>query len=350
MITFFGDALDLIDRHSLNPELQSAIQEWKSKGTVTISTSGSTGEPKEITLPNELLQWSVAQTKQHVSLAEKEFVLCALPINKIGGRMMLVRSIVNHWKIQIQTPSSNPLLEISKNHKFSFTSLVPYQLATILNHPQSSEKLRRFSKILIGGASFSSGLERQVQAFLKSSDVEMFHTYGMTETASHIALRDLRTMPKNKFKLFSGVDASQNSSGCLRFAISSIHLDVETNDIGEIHGSTITFLSRSDEVVNSGGIKLHLAQVREKIDSILQTKTLPCSYFLWKKPDAKFGEKLILIGLKNSNEKNIETAIDSNLEGVLKPKEFYWIDAFNRTESGKIDRQKTTDALIEIGG
>lgn len=348
MIIFSGSAANLFKEASLPPDLQMAVNQWQS-GFVKLTTSGSTGKPKEIVLSKEILDWSVQQTIKYASLSLKEKVLCPLPLTKIGGRMMLVRSWVNDWEIQIQTPSANPLLEVSADHQFTFTSLVPYQLATILNHPESTEKLKRFSKILIGGAGLSTELEGKAQQFLSSCNVEMFHTYGMTETASHIALRNFRTMPPNQFKVFEDVKVMTNTEGCFRFQIPKLALDVTTNDMGEVTDSIITFLSRSDEVVNSGGIKLHLSEIRKQIDKILEKIAVKCNYILWKEADTKLGEKLIFIGLHNPNEAKIIDSLTQKLSGVNRPKKFYWTDAYKRTESGKIDRQKTAESLVEIG-
>lgn len=349
MILFAGRLNPKGSLLELPNDLKEIVVGWRETKSITIQTSGSTGEPKTIVLPKNVVQWSAHQSKKALKLSDEEKVLLCIPITKIGGRMLLVRSMIFKWELQIQEASANPLLDIPNEHTFTFVSLVPYQVSSILADPESTEKLKRFKTILIGGAGLSRVLENELQSFLSSCKSRVFHSYGMTETASHVALRNVRTMEPNTFRLLDGVKVKLSKSGCMRFDFVEADWVVKTRDVGRINDRVIEFLSRKDEVVNSGGVKLHIHDIRLAIDKVLEDRGLLIRFFLWKQSDDALGEKLVLVGLSGTRNDEVEDVIRQALPKYDVPRNYYWTDRFDRKESGKIDRQKTLNRLIEVG-
>lgn len=349
MIRFIGKIeIDHVPK-DLPLKLQKTIEEWRDEDTISLDTSGSTGEPKSISLPKKLVEWSAESSKKALGLSDDEKVLVCIPTTKIGGLMLVMRSIIFNWRVTIQDPVANPLVSHTTSHDFTFISLVPYQMSKILADPVSIEKLKKFRTVLIGGAALSQVLERDINKFIHDSDVNVFHSYGMTETASHVALRDMRSMPPNTFKLLEDVKVKIKKSGCMRFSFNNLDYKVKTKDLGEVDGRIIRYLSRKDEVVNSGGVKLHIHDIRKAIDRILEKQNLLVRFILWKQPDDALGEKLVFVGLNSPYESKVEEVLHESLPAFEVPRKFYWTDSFDRKESGKIDRKKTVNRLIEIG-
>ncbi|MCO4819661.1 MAG: AMP-binding protein [Bacteroidetes bacterium] len=334
----------------LPKELKATLNNWQKKKSIRITTSGSTSEPKPIHLSDDLVRWSAEGSKLALGLSKDEHVLICLPTDKVGGLMLVLRSVIFNWNLALYEPAANPMKPLVEDHPFSFVSLVPYQMANILDHPESVKKLRRFKTILLGGAALSPALETKIHHFMKDNSVQVFHSYGMTETASHVGLRNMRTMESNTFALLDGVEVSLGETGCMNFIIHSIGLEIQTNDLGRIKDGVIQFLSRADEVLNSGGVKLHLHAVKSKIDNILMENNLSIRYFLWKRLDDALGEKLVFVGLEKDRPIQLDVLLQKELEKFEMPKHIYWVNEFKRTESGKIDRQKTVEWLIEISG
>ena len=102
--------------------------------------------------------------------------------------------------------------------------------------------------------------------------------------------------------------------------------------------------------MNSGGVKLHLHDIGMKIDNILDDNQLSARYFVWKTEDIALGEKLVFVGLESDNQTKVEQLLKQHLPKYEVPKDFYWVSAFKRNASGKIDRIKTVSALVEISG
>lgn len=325
--------------------LNEIVNDWNSGRDVTIKTSGSTGKPKTIQLPHKLIRWSASNTKKALRL-NRENVLICIDVNKIGGRMMMYRSLIFDWDYSVVSPSADPMATIHQNHSYTFVSLVPYQLDHILRNPESVKKLHRFNNVLLGGSKVSSTLLSKIQELGTDSTTQFWHSYGMTETASHIALRNL-SKKQTKFKALDGVYLSMSEHNTLVIEIPDVGISVSTNDVVELYPDGFEYLGRVDDVVNSGGIKLQLHNVEDQIAQAIHP--IDPTFFCWKVDDELLGEKLVFVGIKTQNQAKIEERIKHHLQSVCTPKLFLWTDEFDYLESGKINREKTVKRLIEIG-
>lgn len=353
-LTYNGFSIDLSNETTSFPEtfdkeLINAIETWNTHNKIDITTSGSTGKPQSISLPESLIRWSAKQTKAALNLNDEQVLLC-IPYSKIGGRMLLIRSLIYDWDITIQKPEADPMLSIPDHHNFSLVSIVPYQLANIYENEGSLKKLLRFRTVLIGGGEVPKVVEKQTIIHSHTSTTRFFHSYGMTETASHIALRKMAEGEAESFQLLDGVVASATKNQCLNIHIPEIEYSIVTNDVVELDGNRLVFLHRMDDVVNSGGMKLQLADISKRMDHLLEDANLVCSYFLWKVKDDKLGEKLIFVGIRNNSQPKIIETISTGLSSYEVPKSYYWTSSFLMTESGKLDRIGTVKKLIEVGG
>ena len=98
---------------------------------------------------------------------------------------MIVRTILSGANLITVKPSSSPLQIITED--IDFAALVPMQVITSLSSPGTATKLAHVKQIIIGGAAVSPTLEQQLQQI----PTVCHGTYGMTETVSHIALRQI---------------------------------------------------------------------------------------------------------------------------------------------------------------
>ena len=79
------------------------------------------------------------------------------------------------------------------------------------------DKLNQIKKLIVGGGAVSS----QLQEKLQSLNTEIFATYGMTETVTHIAVKKLNNfgstdfVSDSHFEILPHVNISQDKRGCL---------------------------------------------------------------------------------------------------------------------------------------
>jgi O-succinylbenzoic acid--CoA ligase len=329
-------------------EIQTLIfcQQWLSgQETFTLLTSGSTGTPKSITFHRQQMIASAHMTGKALGLVAGDRALVTLPTQYIGGRMMLIRGFELKLVMTILSPSSLPLSPFTDDTQFDFLSLVPLQLQNTL--AQTPEKIAIFNRakaILLGGAPISPILEAQLQAI----QAPIYHTYGMTETISHIALKRLNTSSRQiHFTVLEGVKISTDDRGCLVIYAPFLNGEpVVTNDVVQLLSpSTFEWIGRIDHVINSGGVKVQAEKVEQVVERVLDKLSLHRRFFVAPLPDALLGEAVTLFiegsPLSTSQEKSLTDQVNLYLTSYEKPKSIRYISAFAQTASGKLDKRQS---------
>ena len=316
-------------------KVKQLVEQWQGpSSTMSLHSSGTSSKPKQIELSKELLSWSAQTTKKTFKLGHEK-VLCCLPINKTGGFMQLIRALIHNWDIHFSKPSKSPLDQLEDNHSYSVISLTPYQLAHSM---EQVNKLAQFKLILIGGAKISQRLVQDLRKHKNSfSNTQIVETYGMTETASHIAYKQL---DEEWFKAVNGVTLSKVSE-CLHVFIKELNLDVQTTDIVELNSNRIKLIGRSDHVINSAGIKIYPSTIEPQIESLLNRCGIQRSFYLSKKQHEQWGEEAVLVleGIPISNEAFVLELLYRELPAYHHPKSVVYVDQIQRTDTGKIKRQ-----------
>jgi len=307
------------------------IKEWFSDSkTVKIQSSGSTGIPKIFEVEKSKMLNSAEMTCDFLDLKEGNVALICLPIEYISGKMMVVRSILRKLKLKIAEPSTNPIQNL--NNEIDFCAMTPLQVENSL------DKLHLIKNLIIGGASVSETLKNKISQTLKPSNspTRIFETYGMSETLSHIALRQIFPNQEDWFTVFDDVEISLDERDCLKIFAPKLNSEVlQTNDLVEINNKNqFRFLGRLDNVINSGGAKIFPEELEKLVKQNISNEVV----FLGIDDD-KLGQKLILI-IEGENNENLENKI-YNLDfqkSFHKPKDIIFVEKIPRTPNGKVNR------------
>jgi o-succinylbenzoate---CoA ligase len=313
------------------------IQEWVSSSKVIkVNTSGTTGEPKEIIFQKAQAISSARMTIDYFKLNRNTNALLCLSTEFIGGKMMVVRAFINGMNLITIEPSGNPMEGV--NERIDFSSMVPLQVQNSLQNEETKKKFLTIPNVIIGGASVSPVLEKEIAECSNN----VYSTFGMTETLSHIALRRLSGKGrKDYYEILPGVAISADEQG--RLVVNAPALNekvIVTNDVVEIISSNkFRWLGRYDNVINSGGIKIHPEMVETKLATFLTNNR----FFITSLPDEKLGQKLIMV--VECPEKMDMSQIVSRATKTLSkyeiPKEYYRTGNFIETDSGKIKKEET---------
>ena len=300
---------------------------------LSVYTSGSTGEPKEYRLKKKHVIQSAEMTGEYFELEPRTKALCCLPLSYIAGKMMLVRAIHLGWDIDLCEASANPFK--GRKTTYDFTALVPLQLSASVKH------MDRVRKVIVGGAALS---RKQKNKLGKIQKTEVYHTYGMTETASHVAVRQIAPDHEESYEPLPGVDLSTTEDG--RLVISSERLldePLTTNDLVAMDDDgRFTIIGRADEVINTGGVKVHPSQVEQKLKIANKRR-----FFISSFPDDKLGDKVVLF-VEGKKELDLTKAFEK-LEKFEKPKETIYIKQFYETHTKKIDKRRTVEQVMDDG-
>ena len=313
-------------------EFAQVILDWYDDShTIRVTTSGSTGTPQKIQLSKESMKQSALKTGAYFKLEKKSEALAALPYSFIAGKMMLIRAIVLNWNLHLVPPSSNPLAYVED--ALDFVAMTPHQLSTVLS--QSPGQIHYAKKILLGGAPIPSNLIRKI----KTLDPEIYLGYGMTETITHIAVKRINgSAPETNFHALSGVTFASSDNACLIVNADHLQGQIVTTDIIKLHSDQeFEWIGREDNVINSGGIKIHPEAVESKLQAAIINP-----FFIFGKESDKLG-MTVAICVESVDEKLRDTITESfgALDKYERPKHIYLIPKFDYTETGKIKRKET---------
>lgn len=367
-------------------EVLHFLDKWHNNSPfIEVKTSGSTGLPKVIKHSKEAMRKSAAMTCDFLGLKPGMTALICLSTQNIAGMMMVVRAIERELKV-IEADglnagvkaggnaASHPLRDVPPGTVIDFCAMVPAQVYNSLKVPEEKAKLELIRNLIVGGAPVSYGLQQMIRELPGN----VYSTFGMTETMSHIALRKLNGDDASEdYTLLEGITVTTGEAGNL--IINAPYLSDEpiiTNDLAEITGSrTFKWLGRLDHVINSGGFKIIPENVEDRISAIMaeclgnagnssEGEESTQRYFITSLPDEKLGEiPVMVIELPDANATGadatkpnktmpdkIKACIESGLPAILSrhemPREFFFTDKFIETPTHKIIRSATMKRII----
>jgi O-succinylbenzoic acid--CoA ligase len=331
-ITYINTSDSTIDK------LDKFIQEWNNTEDFIIAkSSGSTGKPKELKLKKEYLKASALMTGTFFNFEQHQTILLSLSIDTIGGKMIVIRALIYKMHLIVVEPTKNPLIEI--NLHIDFVSMVPYQLNSILIDTPS--KLKLVKTILLGGAPVSYKLIEKI----KSYKTAFFESFGMTETMSHIALKNLKD-ETNYFNTLNEIQVSANSDNQLIIRAEKLGLSelITTDEVNIISPTSFEWIGRTDFAINSGGLKFHPEILEKKLE-----QHIAFPFFIHKETDLQLGEKIVLCieNMLDDNQRNELYRIFNNvLDKYEIPKIIYCVPTFSYTNSKKINRISTFNSIF----
>ncbi len=326
-------------------EIWSFVINWFDPEIKSISvfTSGSTGIPKAISHTKEAMLNSARATCSALNLSAGNRALLCLPVSKISGMMMEVRCIECKMKVLCLKPSTKPLSELPEDIKIDFAAFTPMQFFEITNNYSNFRKADRMGKIILGGEDVNAELLANIQKL----ESEVYITFGMTETISHIALKRLNgSLPDSNFKLLPGITIQVDDRSCMVIQAPQLcqpHL--VTNDVIEMKGETeFKWLGRFDNVINTGGVKIFPEEIELKL---AESMSLP--FFIASLPDSISGQKVVIVvqcsDLQLSEQNRLKTLLNQ-LEKIQRPKEVLLNPKFKYTANGKLKRLESLHETI----
>lgn len=319
-------------------KVENFIEEWTSEGeTVKVQTSGSTGVPKIFGIEKQKMINSAVMTCNFLGLKEGDTALLCLPVEYISGKMMVVRSMQRKLRLIVSEPSLRPVENLEQ--EVDFCAMTPLQVENSL------DKLHLIRNLIIGGAAVSESLKSKILQMNLNRSNRIFETYGMSETLSHIGLKQLMPEPEAYFTVFENVSISLDERGCLSIFAPNVNAELlVTNDLVEIkNDKQFKFLGRIDNVINSGGAKI-FPEALEK----LVKKEIPNEAIFVGLPDESLGQKLILVIEGSPSDEVIQKISEVDFDkNFHKPKEIIFIDEIPRTPNGKVSRMELYKLVSE---
>lgn len=257
-------------------------------------TSGSTGEPGRVLLSREAMLASARMSLQYFGIrSDTDGLASVLSLRHIGGLMVLLRALYGKLHLAILPPTATPSgPDLPGGDRAWLVSMVPLQLENALKNPEFIRHTRDWKGILLGGASPGPAL----RASIAQLNCPVFESYGMTETASHIAIARLHPPPATAgFELLPGVEAGSGEDGCLWVEGSvtpkgRLHT---TDRVEWLTPGSFRVTGRASRTINSGGLKIQPEQVCQRIRELAGEPEMDIECL--GLPHPRLGEEVVLV-------------------------------------------------------
>ena len=335
--------------HSLNDlpgnepwmvEISEFLSHWFNEDPqIEIPTSGSTGPAKLIRVLKSDMMRSARYSLDHFDLKAGMTALLCLPAKLIAGKMMLVRCLVGGLNCIAVRPSARPLADVNK--AIDFMAITPYQAHHLIEENEKS--LEAVSVVIIGGAAINEEDRLKLAGFGN----QIFATYGMTETITHIATMKLSQGSKEtSFKrIHSDFNLKTDANSQLVINSPYQHMPlVQTNDVVQLlNNNEFNILGRADNVINSGGIKIHPEEIEKRIAHLMKSP-----YMIAGLPHDSLGQEVVLIieGRGMEGNENVLMEISETLEkSYACPRRIIHLKELVYTDSHKINRKASLSLI-----
>ena len=308
---------------------------------IAVSTSGSTGDPLEVLLTADALRASAEATA--TELGGQGHWLLALPTDRIAGAMVVVRAALAGSAVTgVAHGSFTPEAFAAAAERLPqngprFTSLVPTQVRRLLDSVEGRDALTSFDAVLVGGAAVSA----------ESLPTNLVRTYGLTETAGGCVYNGTP---------IGDTAVRLSAEGRVLIATSSLAEDYRpsqpdaweqwdgrrwlvTADLGAwTANGKLTILGRVDDVITTGGLKVHPRTVEAAIDGLAWFKE--CAVV--GAPDAEWGQSVMAFVApfalgENKRLWELRSALEPSLPKHALPREMVVVEELPRLDSGKVD-------------
>lgn len=344
------------------PESGAVAQPWPSAGervaqnvALVIETSGSTGVPKRVALSADALLASAAASAG--ALGGQGQWLLALPAHYVAGAQVLVRSLAadtepvlyggGHFDAERFASLAHEL-----DHDLRFTSLVPVQLARLVEAAEAGSRtvadaLRRFDGILVGGQALSTQLRERAETI----GARIVSTYGSSETAGG-CVYDRVPIGTAVVRAVDGqleISGPMLAEGYLddpgRTAAAFHEADdarwYRTGDFGSVDDAgRVTVLGRVDNVIISGGEKVLLDAVERAVrehPGLHEAVVVAAE-------DARWGQVPVVVveasgdATSTATLESLRRVVRERLGRAAAPARIVEVDRLPRLDSGKPDR------------
>jgi O-succinylbenzoic acid--CoA ligase len=280
--------------------------------------------------------------------------LLAVPAHYIAGINVLARSHFSATVPVMMKPTGfsaetfvAAVAELEAERRF--TSLVPVQLARLLESEDAVAALASFTRILVGGQSTPIAL----LAAARARGLAVTTTYGSSETSGG-CVWDGTPLPTAQLRLVDDrieLAGPMLAEGYLddprRSAFTFREHDgirwYRTDDIGEIVDGVLRVRGRADDMIISGGVKVSLAEV----ETVVRTLPGQSAAVVVAVPHPEWGEAPIVITTSAIELDTLRGSVAAQLSAAAAPARVMLIDEIPMLAAGKPDRLALASLVLK---
>ena len=300
---------------SITQTLENLIEALREGWDISISTSGSSGVPKEILIPASAMIFNARNTNNYLYAKSGNRWSLLLSPEHTAGLNVLVRSI------ELGTTP------VTQNESAEFTAIVPTQLFRALNgDSQLLKHLQGCQAVLVGGAA----ADEKLLAAANEKQINCVTTYGMTETSGGCVYNGV-PLPGVEIRVNETIEIK----GPMLARVPLKDGFFVTSDLGKLEAGKLIVLGRADDVINSGGKKVSLSKVENALGE---------SFAAFGTENSEWGAALNIATTGNMSDEEIQLVL--SVKFGVKALQIYRVNEIPRTALEKIDRQALINKLV----
>lgn len=300
---------------SITQTLENLIEALREGWDISISTSGSSGVPKEILIPASAMIFNARNTNNYLNAKSGNRWSLLLSPEHTAGLNVLVRSI------ELGTTP------VTQNESAEFTAIVPTQLFRALNgDSQLLRHLQGCQAVLVGGAA----ADEKLLAAANEKQINCVTTYGMTETSGGCVYNGV-PLPGVEIRVNETIEIK----GPMLARVPLKDGFFVTSDLGKLEAGKLIVLGRADDVINSGGKKVSLSKVENALGE---------TFAAFGTENSEWGAALNIATTGNMSDEEIQLVL--SVKFGVKALQIYRVNEIPRTALEKVDRQALINKLV----
>ena len=358
--TTIFDIEEILLKHN-NKEIESSL----NKFAYLIYTSGTTAEPKGVTVSHLMIEFTTKNIVKVLGYSNSDTDLLPLPLNHSFGLGCIHTSLYVGSTLVLLKNASNleEILESLKKYKITTLAAIPATLTKILNF--ENKKLKDYFSeirlIVTNSTAIPKKTVIQFKEILKKGNLATY--YGLTEASRSTFMVfdknnqreksvgkcspnvEIKIVNKEENNLKLG-DIFIKGENVIKKYWNNVEADknifenwLKTGDTGYFDNEGYLFLKgRSDEIINVGGEKVMPIEIEQTIKNIPGVEDAVA----FGVEHEIFGQtiKLNIIKSKNSDIDKVQilSYCIKNLERFKIPSKIDFVEKIPKTDYGKVKR------------
>jgi acyl-coenzyme A synthetase/AMP-(fatty) acid ligase len=285
---------------------------------LTVFTSGTTGEPKPISID---IRERIRKSKRDVG---RIWLLC-YPLGRWSSFSILIHTLMNDEKLIVpESFSHKHLMEAMLRERVNSISLTPSLFKSLLLIDMKKLKSVNMQRVTFGGEYVSQAVLNLAREVWPNSTVT--HIYASTELGELLSEND--GLEGYRVSKLASLNAYLASDGEL------IVSGVGTRDYWEINEERMIFIGRKTEIVTVGGFNVSLIKVEKALLSIDGVEHCSVSAL----PSPLLGNVLVANVIGNVTRLSLRQELAKLIPKHELPSQINLVDRIDLSDSMKIKR------------
>lgn len=330
---------EIVENCTMIADIQELIRKvYESTSSITMFTSGTTGQPKKIAhIPS-----SFTRSVRRSDMSNDAVWGFAYNPTHMAGLQVFFQALLNGATlVNIFTLSAKELLDLIEKYKITHISATPTFYRLLIPCDRTFPSVKR---ITFGGEKSSEKLHKQIQELFPSAKIN--NIYASTEAGALFSGRgNVFTIPKDILHLVKIVDNELLLHQTLLGSNEALNLEHQYYHTGDIirwidqSKGEFEFESRKNELINVGGYKVNPHEIEEQIMNFEAV----ANCVVYAKSNSVIGNIVCcdveLIKGATLSELEIKELLGQTLQPFKIPRIIKFVDKLATTKTGKIIRK-----------